>query len=111
MAIHLTELDLKLYPATTGQTLIHNGQGFAPADLPSGATAVHVYNVLLNDIDATKTVFTLNENYKPNTTRVHVNGLRVMVGSEYDYVEISPNQIKFSYTIDVNDMVMIDYIK
>jgi hypothetical protein len=55
--------------------------------------------------------YTLSENFIPNSTRVFVNGLRMILGEYYDYKEIQENSILFNYTLTAKDTVMVDYLK
>lgn len=56
-------------------------------------------------------LYTLSDTYIPGTTRVFVNGIRYTPGINYDYTEISPNQILFTNAPDDGDLITVDYIK
>lgn len=58
--------------------------------------------------DGIRVIFTLNNNFVENTTRVYLNGLRQKLGD--DYVEVSPNQIRFMVPPREGDIIVVDYI-
>ncbi|MEM2174276.1 MAG: hypothetical protein QXI58_01430 [Candidatus Micrarchaeia archaeon] len=55
-----------------------------------------------------RVIFTLNNNFVENTTQVYLNGLRQKLGD--DYVELSPNQIRFMVPPSPGDIIVVDYI-
>jgi hypothetical protein len=59
--------------------------------------------------DGTNTNFSTTSNFITGTTRVYLNGQRLTPGPEYDYVEISSNQVSLFYTPVPSDRLIIEY--
>jgi hypothetical protein len=59
--------------------------------------------------DGNNTNFSTTIPYKPGTTRVYLNGQRLTPGAEYDYLEISANQIGMFYAPVPSDRLIIEY--
>ena len=66
---------------------------------------------LSSQIDGIATEFTLLNDYVSGTLRVYLNGLRQQKGVGEDYVEVTPDKIEFVRALDVDDILLIDYIK
>ena len=66
---------------------------------------------LSSQIDGIETEFTLLNDFVGGTVRVYLNGLRQQKGVGKDYVEVAPNKIQFAIALDVDDILLIDYIK
>lgn len=62
-------------------------------------------------IDGVNDTFTTAYNYKTNTTKVFLNGVRQSEGALMDYYENGSNQIVFNSPPQTNDTIIIDYIK
>ncbi len=62
-------------------------------------------------IDGANKTYTTHYNYKPNTTKVFLNGIRQAEGVMHDYIENGSNEIIFSDAPLVGDTLLIDYIK
>lgn len=63
------------------------------------------------NIDGTNDTFTTHYNYKPNTTKVYLNGVRQSEGTTGDYIESGTNEIVFTTNPQTNDIILVDYIK
>ena len=66
---------------------------------------------LSSQIDGIATEFTLLNAYVSGTLRVYLNGLRQQKGVGEDYIEVTPDKIEFVRALDVDDVLLIDYIK
>lgn len=55
------------------------------------------------------TNFSTTVPYKPGTTRVYLNGQRLTPGADYDYLEVSANQVGLFYTPVPSDRLIIEY--
>ena len=66
---------------------------------------------LSSQIDGIATEFTLLNEYESGTLRVYLNGLRNQKGVGEDYIEVTPDKIEFVRALDVDDVLLIDYIK
>ncbi len=66
---------------------------------------------LSSQIDGIKTEFTLLNDFVGGSLRVYLNGLRQQKGVGEDYVEVSPDKIDFVRALEVDDVLLIDYIK
>ena len=66
---------------------------------------------LSSQIDGIETEFTLLNDFVGGTIRVFLNGLRQQKGVGNDYVEEAPDKIKFNVALDVDDILLVDYIK
>lgn len=68
----------------------------------------YTYNVVgvKNNINM---VFNTTSNYKPGTTKVYLNGVRLTPGAGYDYQETGANQITFEFAPHPTDQITIDY--
>lgn len=64
---------------------------------------------LSGQVDGVATIFTLSNAFEDGTTRIFLNGLRQIRGT--DVVETGPNQITFSIAPESGDTLFIDYIK
>lgn len=62
-------------------------------------------------ITGANTQFTLSNNYTTGTIRVFLNGLRQQSGVSKDWVEVAPNIIEFTDAPDIDDLILVDYIK
>ena len=62
-------------------------------------------------IDGITGEFTLANALREGTAKVYLNGLRQQKGAGKDYIEVSPNKIEFTYIPEVDDILLIDYIK
>jgi hypothetical protein len=69
-----------------------------------------VFNAVASG-DETNTTYTLPDLFMPNSTRVYVNGLRMLIGETNDYKELQENKIQFNYPLDDEDKVLVDYLK
>jgi hypothetical protein len=97
----------------TGVTVSGDQLVFTSYDGTQTTTTVassEVFNVIATG-DTENITYTLSENFKPNTTRVYVNGLRMLIGEDRDYKELQENKIQFNYSLDSEDTVMVDYLK
>lgn len=66
---------------------------------------------LSSQIDGLITEFNLLNNFVDGTIRVYLNGLRQQKGVGNDYIETAPNKIEFFSAPEVDDILLIDYIK
>jgi len=66
---------------------------------------------LSSQIDGIATEFTLLNEYVGGTLRVYLNGLRQQKGVGEDYVEVAPDKLDFARALEVDDILLIDYIK
>ena len=66
---------------------------------------------LSSQIDGIATEFTLLNDYVSGTLRVYLNGLRQQKGVGEDYVEVTPNKLDFVIHLEVDDILLVDYIK
>jgi len=64
---------------------------------------------LSSQADGINTIFTLSNNYVPNSTKLFINGMR-MTRFE-DYTEETLNTIKIPIVVENDEKVVIDYIK
>lgn len=55
------------------------------------------------------TMFVLRFSYVENSTRVYLNGVRLTLGSGYDYDEILPDVIELSVAPSPGDLLTVDY--
>lgn len=68
-------------------------------------------NSVIGNRNSSNTLFTLSYNFVPNSTRVFVNGLRMQIGEDNDYIEVAPNKIEFITPPDSGDIIIVDYFK
>ena len=54
-------------------------------------------------------VYKLRFNYVDNSTRVFLNGVRLTLGSQYDYDEVSPDEIELAFPLLNDDLIVVDY--
>jgi hypothetical protein len=85
------------------------------ADVRAGKT-LFLKNVITEEdlssqIDGIATEFTLLNEYVGGTLRVYLNGLRQQKGVGEDYVEVAPDKIDFVIVLEVDDILLVDYIK
>lgn len=85
------------------------------ADVRAGKL-LYLKNVITEEdlspqIDGIILEFTLANNLREGSAKVYLNGLRQQKGAGNDYIEVSPNKIEFFYVTDVDDILLIDYIK
>ena len=66
---------------------------------------------LSSQIDGIVTEFTLANTFYVESVKVYLNGLRQQKGLGKDYIEVSPNKIEFNYIPEVDDILLVDYIK
>lgn len=66
---------------------------------------------LSSQITGSNTEFTLLNDYVGGTIRLYLNGLRQQKGVGEDYTEVDPNNIDFEIVPEVDDIILIDYIK
>ena len=64
-----------------------------------------------SQIDGIKTEFTLLNDFSSGTVKVYLNGLRQQKGAGKDYIEVSPDKIDFDIKLDIDDILLVDYIK
>lgn len=84
----------------------------------SGITQVQIINqsiFISNEVPVAaalvnRRTFTTNYTYVVNTLRVCLNGMRQRQGVDYDYEEMGGNQFRFTYALDPEDEVIVDYI-
>jgi hypothetical protein len=79
-------------------------------NIPIPSPTEQVFNAIATG-DTQHTIYTLSDNFIPNSTRVFVNGLRMTIGQDYDYKELQENSIKFNYALTMDDTVVVDYLK
>lgn len=70
---------------------------YVTGETPSGA------------VNGVNQVYTTAYNFKPNTVRLFLNGLRQL--PNIDYLETGSNEITFDQSPLVNDIILMDYIK
>ena len=93
---------------TVGQVLATNGAGTADWQTPSGGGSTQVFNeVPTGLINSSNTVYTTASNFSTGTTRVYLNKLRQVLGT--DYTETAANQITFTTAPSTGDSLIIDY--
>jgi len=83
-------------------------------ELQSINTKINIYidNETPNgNIDGVNKTFTTHYNYKPNTPRVFLNGIRQAEGLLQDYIENGNNEIVFNDAPVNDDIILVDYIK
>ena len=66
---------------------------------------------LSSQIDGITSEFVLNNDIYTGSSKVYLNGLRQQKGIGKDYIEVLPNKIEFSYVPEIDDILLIDYIK
>jgi hypothetical protein len=66
---------------------------------------------LVGAIDGVNSVFTTRFEFVPSTTKVSVEGLRMTLGDNSDYIESGPNEITFSYPPENEVNIVVDYKK
>ncbi|MHA1754543.1 MAG: hypothetical protein ACTSYR_03390 [Candidatus Odinarchaeia archaeon] len=66
---------------------------------------------LSSQIDGFTTEFALVNEYVVGSLKVYLNGLRQQKGVGKDYIEVAPDKIEFSYVPEVDDIILVDYIK
>lgn len=64
---------------------------------------------LSSQITGSETEFTFLNNFVGGTVRVFLNGLREK--KDASYIEVAPNKIQFTIALDVDDDLIVDYIK
>jgi hypothetical protein len=99
---------------TDGQLLRYNTstqrwENWTPASLGSVFIIDYDYNIV-GVRDGINTNFSTTSNFKTNSTRVYLNGVRLTRGVGYDYVELSSNQISIdAYAPLASDRLIIEY--
>jgi hypothetical protein len=63
---------------------------------------------LVNGVNA---IFNSSNSFKPNSTKLYLNGVRQKLGISNDYIEIAPNQIQFAAAPRTGDSLILDYFK
>lgn len=102
----------KLSPGTAGQVLSTNGAGANPSWIAVGNVFSDItdynYDVvgLRNGVNK---VYKLRFNYVDNSTKVFLNGVRLTLGSQYDYDEISNDEIELAFPLLSDDLIVVDY--
>ena len=94
---------------TSGQFLktLGNGQ-LAWANVDVGDNAVF-NEIPTGAINGSNTVYTLAAAYIATTTRVYLNGLRLLLGAGNDYTESGSGQITINYAPESGDVLLVDY--
>lgn len=87
-----------------------HGSYYLQANITSSLKTVYDQSIL-GLRNNTNTVFTIEDNYIQNSSKVYLNGLRLQMGSLGDYYESGTNQITFNYPILSTDLLLMDYIK
>jgi hypothetical protein len=64
---------------------------------------------ILRDPGPTTLSLYLSRDYIPLSTKVHINGVRITRGFDYDYQEISSNIITMNYPIALESLITVDY--
>lgn len=54
-------------------------------------------------------VFKLRYDYVENSTKVFLNGVRLTLGTGYDYDEVSPDEIELAFPLLNDDLIVVDY--
>lgn len=85
------------------------------ADVRAGRL-LYLKNVITEEdlspqIDGSTLRFTLANNFYEGSVKVYFNGLRQQKGIDKDYNEIAPNEIEFYMTPEVDDIILVDYVK
>jgi hypothetical protein len=60
--------------------------------------------------DGSNRIFLVPYEYFPGSPRVHLNGLRLQKGIDWDYIETGVKEITLNYNITQTDLLLIDYI-
>jgi hypothetical protein len=112
---NLNELnDVDITSPTDGQLLRYDNtdqrwENWTPTSLGSVFIIDYDYNIV-GVRDGTNTNFSTTSNFKTNSTRVYLNGVRLTRGVGYDYVELSSNQISIdAYAPLASDRLIIEY--
>jgi hypothetical protein len=66
---------------------------------------------LTPQIDGIIVEFTVANNYVSGTMMLYLNGLRQAKGAGKDYIEVAPNKVQFFIAPDIDDELLVDYIK
>jgi len=99
---------------TDGQLLRYNGstqrwENWTPS-FASASNFVINYDYHITGVkDGSNTIFTTTASFASGKTRVYLNGQRLTLGSEYDYIELSPNQVQLFYAPDSLDRLIIEF--
>jgi len=64
-------------------------------------------DTVIEPMDGVNKVFTLNNNFIANSTRVFLNSLRLTIGNDYN--ELEPNQLEFVDAPLLGDTIIVDY--
>ena len=62
-------------------------------------------------LDGENKIFNLTNEYLPGLTEIFLNGLRVKVGQDHDYVESGPDEITMNYPPEEEDNLLVNYVK
>lgn len=62
-------------------------------------------------IDGSNSIFTTNHNFKPDTLKLYLNGLRQRKGINNDFIITSNNEIVLNEPPLPGDSIIADYIK
>jgi hypothetical protein len=69
-----------------------------------------VYNeVPLGIINNTNKLFITQVNFSHRSTRLYLNGMRMKLGLDNDYLESSINEITFNQAPKIGDTIILDY--
>lgn len=66
---------------------------------------------IIDPSDESGRTFTTNYEFIPDTLCVTLNGMRQKPGEDFDYEEVGENLFRFNYSLDEEDVVLVDYIK
>jgi hypothetical protein len=66
---------------------------------------------IIGERNSSNRVFSIPHNFLPGSPRVHLGGLRLQKGTDWDYTETAPNKITLNYPVSDIELLLIDYIK
>lgn len=61
--------------------------------------------------DEDRSIYEINYTHVEDTLCVFLNGMRQREGIEYDYEILGDKQFRFNFSLEEEDVVMVDYIK
>jgi hypothetical protein len=112
---HLDDIhDVTITTPSDGQLLRYNEstqtwENWTPS-FASASNFVINYDYHITGVkDGFNTIFTTTASFASGKTRVYLNGQRLTLGAEYDYIELSPNQVQLFYAPDSLDRLIIEF--
>jgi hypothetical protein len=110
---NLNELNDVTITSPVNNQLLRYNSGIWENWTPSFASASNFvinYDYHITGVkDGSNTIFTTTASFASGKTRVYLNGQRLTLGAEYDYIELSPNQVQLFYAPDSLDRLIIEF--